>query len=339
MLKKSVLLILALGIAAIGINACSDDDNPVVPPTHNFDFEVVNTFGGALILKGDFLDAAGVQMTQDTGSIWKANVQNIPAGSHTWDVWWDDGSKAEVKVADGAPFTVLNDGTLSGETPLTPAVTEPPGGTDIVFTVVNNNPEYVNIKVKGGMTPGPWETVDMVQDGDVWTWTWTQDLVAEGDYEWGVIEDDGSEWGIWLLPGDNLAFTVDAAGAATGDFMLVVEAPQAMVDLTLNVDMNGVAEISGLGIHVAGSFNDWTPNATEMFDEDEDGVYTVVVHAEQNSTAEFKFINGNAWGEGIQESVPSECGVDDGFGAFNRYIDVGTEPATYSAPFSGCPGG
>jgi hypothetical protein len=39
----------------------------------------------------------------------------------------------------------------------------------------------------------------------------------------------------------------------------------------------------------------------------------------------YRYINGNSYETGIVENVPFECGVDDGFGGFKRYLDVPLE--------------
>ena len=82
------------------------------------------------------------------------------------------------------------------------------------------------------------------------------------------------------------------------------------VDVTLKVNMAWeVANnaISADGIHVAGDFQGWNPGATEMLDADNDGIYEVTVSVPANSSIQYKFINGNAWG--TDESVPAACSV------------------------------
>src|SRR6056297_2518860 len=164
--------------------------------------------------------------------------------------------------------------------------------------------------------------------------------LAEGSYQWGVIQDDGSADGIWLLPGDNLEFAVAADGSVSGTTTFTVEAPTPPVDVTFAVDMNAET-VSGNGVHLAGGFGsdgyiEWQPGAIALTDEDEDGIYTVTLTLTSESEYEFAFINGNTW-DG-QESVPAGCGVDNGFGAYNRVLTTGAEPVTYSTPFEGCPG-
>ncbi len=48
---------------------------------------------------------------------------------------------------------------------------------------------------------------DVTADDNVWTAQYA--VISDGEYEWGAIENDGSEYGIWLMPpGENQIFTV-----------------------------------------------------------------------------------------------------------------------------------
>jgi hypothetical protein len=79
--------------------------------------------------------------------------------------------------------------------------------------------------------------------------------------------------------------------------------------------------VSADGVFIAGSFQGWLPGDTQMTDSDGDGIYTFTGQVEANSTISYKFLNGNVWGM-PEESVPSDCGVDNGFGGFNRSLEV-----------------
>ena len=82
------------------------------------------------------------------------------------------------------------------------------------------------------------------------------------------------------------------------------------VDVTLQVNMAWeVANnaISADSIHVAGDFQGWNPGATAMTDANNDGIYEVTVNVPANSSIQYKFINGNAWGQ--DEPVPGACAV------------------------------
>lgn len=82
----------------------------------------------------------------------------------------------------------------------------------VTFTATDATEIYQNIKLKGEMSN--WDWVDMVQDG--FDWTVTLDIYP-GTYEWGLLEDDGSLDGIWLIIGDNLEVTIDDEGNISGD--------------------------------------------------------------------------------------------------------------------------
>ena len=103
--------------------------------------------------------------------------------------------------------------------------------------------------------------------------------------------------------------------------------------LTLNVQMTQ-EDVGTNGVYVAGSFNGFDPAATEMTDPDGDGIYSVTVDVGIGDTVQYKFLNGPSFD--FEESVPMECGVDNGFGGFDRSTIV--LDATELAPvcFGGC---
>ena len=68
------------------------------------------------------------------------------------------------------------------------------------------------------------------------------------------------------------------------------------VNVTFNVNMSNES-ISSNGVHISGSFTGWTTDSIEMNDFDGDGVYTVDILLDQNQSYEYKFINGNSWGD------------------------------------------
>ena len=82
--------------------------------------------------------------------------------------------------------------------------------------------------------------------------------------------------------------------------------------VNFRVDMNAVP-ISVNGVHLAGSFQNWDASSTEMTDVNFDGVYEVVLNLDSDSIYEYKFINGNEWGNGNDESLFGlDCGTTDG---------------------------
>jgi hypothetical protein len=87
----------------------------------------------------------------------------------------------------------------------------------VLFTVTDATETYTNIKIKGDMTD--WMAIEMNQNGSDWT---TSLNMLPGTYRWGVIEDDGSPDGIWLMENDTLSVTVDDVGNITGDTSFVI---------------------------------------------------------------------------------------------------------------------
>jgi len=94
--------------------------------------------------------------------------------------------------------------------------------------------------------------------------------------------------------------------------------PAQLINVTFRVDMSEQT-VSPQGIHLAGDFQGWDPDSTSM-SPGSNGIYQVTLALEANTTREFKFINGDSW-DG-EESVPAECGVDNGNGGYNRFINL-----------------
>ena len=115
---------------------------------------------------------------------------------------------------------------------------ETPAGTDVTFTVTDDTESYVDIEIKG--TPTDWAAVQMYDDGTSGDATagdhvWTVVLnVEDGDHEWGAIENDGSEWGLWLIVGDNRTFSV-ANGVVTGDTDYTIEVVEVTANVTFTI--------------------------------------------------------------------------------------------------------
>jgi hypothetical protein len=104
------------------------------------------------------------------------------------------------------------------------------------------------------------------------------------------------------------------------------------VDVTLKVNMAWeVANnaVSANGVHVAGDFQGWNPSGTPMTDANNDGIYEVTVSVPANSSIQYKFINGNAWGQ--DEPVPGACAVTGttNRGATFAYADSSMSPVCF----------
>jgi hypothetical protein len=265
--------------------------------------------------------------------MWTANLTGLQPGSYDYQIVTEDGTKALVVVATGLTLEVGDDYQVSGDEDVMVMASE---GTGFNMVVENYNPANVNIKIKGSMNGWTPAITGHSEDGVYWYLHFAPAAVATGSYEWGVIEDDGSEFGIWLLSGPNLTFQVDEAGMPTGTLVYVIDAPAPITQLTLNCDLTAFeGTITTVG--ASGTFNNWAdPPTTILTDENSDGIYTVTIDVEQNQSGEsplkFKFRVNGAW-----ESVPSACGLDDGFGGYNRAIEILTAPVSFTAPWQGCP--
>jgi 1,4-alpha-glucan branching enzyme len=94
------------------------------------------------------------------------------------------------------------------------------------------------------------------------------------------------------------------------------------VNVTFRVNMSQQT-VSTDGVHIAGTFNGFSTTANEMTSLGA-GIYETTIAIEQNTTVRYKFLNGTSFS--VQENVPQTCGVDNGFGGFDRNLTVFAEP-------------
>ena len=108
---------------------------------------------------------------------------------------------------------------------------------------------------------------------------------------------------------------------------------QVLVNVVFRVDMSGQV-VSPQGVHLAGDFNNWSATAN-MMTPIGNGVFVDTLALDTSFTVEYKFLNGNTFFG--QEVVPSACGVNDGFGGYNRVLNVPSTDSTLSLVcFSSC---
>lgn len=88
--------------------------------------------------------------------------------------------------------------------------------------------------------------------------------------------------------------------------------------VTFQVDVSNET-VDPQGIYLTGGFNGFSPTETPMTNAG-NGVWEVTLSLQQGSVVEYKYLNGPDFAG--EESVPSECGVDNGFGGFNRSYSV-----------------
>lgn len=104
----------------------------------------------------------------------------------------------------------------------------------------------------------------------------------------------------------------------------------AQNNVTFKVDL-GTATPSANGVHVAGSFQGWSPSATAMTQVGTSSIYEVTVSVAAGKY-EYKFVNGNAWGD--DETPGANCSIGSGNG--NRWVEVTGTTVLPAVMFGGC---
>jgi hypothetical protein len=109
------------------------------------------------------------------------------------------------------------------------------------------------------------------------------------------------------------------------------------------VDVSALAAVDSTGIHMAGNFAgasggtaslpDWDPASGALEDADGNGVWQILVSLPAGDY-EFKFINGNGWGDNEGQSgtaLDATCSNTDPNGNINRTITISGD--TVVGPF------
>ena len=116
------------------------------------------------------------------------------------------------------------------------------------------------------------------------------------------------------------------------DSTAIIDDLSCQYTITLQVDLS-TQTVSGSGVHVAGSFQGWSPSTTAMTDIG-NGVYEYQLVATDGEQLQYKYINGNDWPQA--EIVPQACGIEDGFGGYNRLYVVNSNATVPLHCFSSC---
>ena len=231
---------------------------------------------------------AGVDGDIEAGDhVWTGQYPIFNDGVYEWGAIEDDGSEYGIWLIDGPnPQFVVEGSTITGVTDyiIPPDSAVYPGA--VKFTVTDGTQEYVAIEWKG--TPTDWNTVPMYDDGSTsgdevagdHIWTVIIDNIVPGDHEWGAIENDGTDNGIWLIDGawENPSFNLESdMFTLHGQTDYVIPEPGGeditktvlfSVDMTEWLDEAGNLGMSIFSIgrsdsvQVRGSFNNWG-NCTE----------------------------------------------------------------------------
>lgn len=99
--------------------------------------------------------------------------------------------------------------------------------------------------------------------------------------------------------------------------------------VNLVVDMNEEATVEDT-ISVAGNFQGWSPGTSIMYSHANDSIYRYITYVDPMDTLDFKFINGNAWGQD-EANIPSICNVGG-----NRRLIVSSDTVYGEVKFDSC---
>lgn len=261
-----------------------------------------NPLTDSVDVAGSMNDWQGTAMTDtDNDGIYSVDIADLNAGDTVYfkfriNANWNT---SEFPGGDNRSYIVT-----SGTNEQTYWYDDNSGPQLITFTVNDQPGNYLNIKMKGSWDN--WNLHQMYDDGtngdlvagdDIWT---AQLSIPGGSWEWGAIEDDGSQWGQWLIQGPNLQFTVATDGTYSGSFNYDIPLP-GLNTVVFNVNMNvqiGLGNFNPLtdSLDVAGSFSNWG-SAGNMYDPDGDGIYTISVDGFSTSQViDFKFRINEDWG-------------------------------------------
>jgi len=146
-----------------------------------------------------------------------------------------------------------------------------PEAIDVTFKVIDATMENEQIMITGSMLQDR-DPVDMHDDGTNGDRTagdhiWIKKITGipvDTEYEWDLVEDDGSSHGINLIDGDQPRFTVDMDGYLSGTTEFVLPGPgPAKVDVTFTF-ADKTASINK--IMIKGSmYKNWT--SIDMYDD------------------------------------------------------------------------
>jgi hypothetical protein len=172
---------------------------------------------------------------------------------------------------------------------------------DIIFNIIDGTQNYADIKFKSSFDE--WVLHTMADDGEfpdeeagdhIWS-VLVQDI-PDGTHTWGAIEDDGSQWGIWLIEGDDLEFSVDDEGNVSGQTVYFVD-PGSTQDVTVTFQLD-VSLMQNVGeITVAGTFNNWNITQSILEDPDQDDIYTIDILIPSGSqlNQQYKYLNDGSY--------------------------------------------
>lgn len=353
-MRKTLLSLLMLGVCALGLNAqnynvtLQVDMRAVMVSTNG-----VHIAGDLQIPSGSAAnwDPSGTPVYDTNLDGIYEIILSLPAGTYSYkfvngNAWGaDEGGGSNPAIP--APCNVGGNRQVIVAADMTVPVhafnsCDPnPAGNPVIFqvnigagTVTGNVTVAGNFQMAAGY-PADWDNTSTIMDlvpgtnmyqKTVWintTDTFEYKFINSGNWE-GVPS-------ACAAPSGNRAVIVaNANGIITPDvcFADCAPCPTGIPDsvyVKFQVDMSNqdypyppfnttIADT----VSVAGAFQNWSPGNTILTDANGDKIYDVVVKVQKNSSSQYKFINGKAWGK--DEGVPQACNV----GGNREYNTAGT---------------
>jgi hypothetical protein len=190
-----------------------------------------------------------------------------------------------------------------------------------------------------GYPGGDWtsDQTECVQEGTTTIYSVVVDIPAFAKYEYKFVNGD-QFYEVEFVPlesrvgysfNDNRWIWVDSLANDTtfvGAIIFAGNAPAGLKLVRFLVDLNNQSTIAALP-HLAGNFQNWNPATTSLYSFG-DSVFEIINYLAVGSY-QYKFINGNAWGQ--DESIPSACNVGG-----NRGIVVSKDTVLSAFCFGSC---
>jgi 1,4-alpha-glucan branching enzyme len=203
----------------------------------------------------------------------------------------------------------------------------PPPTVEVTFQVDMSNEE---VSQEGVFIVGSFQGWTLAADEMTLTenniYTYTTSLVVGDDHEFkyvnGITWDDAelisgdctSNDGNRMLTVPDVNTTLDLVCFGTCEICVI----PVDVEVTFQVDMTNEV-VSAEGVYLAGSFNGFNPADIQLTHMG-GGIYSTTLTLSSGDHVTYKYTNGPSFD--FVEIVPAECGEDDGFGGYNRYVDV-----------------
>lgn len=184
-----------------------------------------------------------------------------------------------------------------------------------------------DFQTAAGFSGGNWQSdvTKMTQEtADTNIYSVIVDIPAFAKYEYKFVNGD-KFYEVEFVPvesrvgynfNDNRWIYVDSLANDTtyvGAIMFGGNAPAGLTLVRCIIDMQTIPNISNNGVHLAGSFQKWSPTATRLYSFG-DSIYEIISYVD-TGIYEYKYFNGNTANDA--ETVPSACATNN-----NRTIAV-----------------